>query len=210
MTTAARLPTTPLCWVAGRRRHRRSAGFRTASTARLSSRTPSVAASAATATPAHARSSTPPCSCPWPVGFPAPVSTKAWAARADGRCRVARGSARLRLLAGSRLLCGAGGCAVRARAGEVAEHAALIVGVFVGLVRLGLGLFAVGHSASIPSCPTDACAIRHELRNSWRPSVLLNEEPGRGAGFSMSSRGTRSEFSRSKWLKYLDFKKYSG
>src|SRR5947207_15525744 len=46
--------------IAARRRHRRSVGLRTASTARLRSRTPSVAASAATVMPAHATSSTPP------------------------------------------------------------------------------------------------------------------------------------------------------
>jgi hypothetical protein len=52
----------------------------------------------------------------------------------------------------------------------------LIVGALVGLVGIGLSLLAVGHSASIPSRSTDACAAP-ELRNSWLPAVFLMMNP---------------------------------
>ena len=159
---------TPL---AGRRTPASSAvrGPRTASRARLSSRTPSVAASAATATPAHARSSTPPCCVSVAGGVSGSGVDEGSGGWANGGIPGCSRSARLRPLAGSRLLSAPGAAHSRARAGEVAEHAALIVGGLVALVGLGLSLLAVGHSASIPSRSTDACAAAEFVTPGPRP-----------------------------------------
>src|SRR5256714_121744 len=114
----------------------------------------------------------------------------------------------LRLITGSRLLAPPRAAESGARAGEVSEHAPLVVGVLAVPLGVGLGLVAAGHSAPIPSRPTDACAAG-PLRNSGAPSVFLDRNSASEPA-SACARAVRRAGFPLRMAEHLYFKKYSG
>jgi len=221
VTKVARRRSTPGSRVAGRRRHRRSAGLRTASTARLRSRTPSVAASAATAIPAHASSSTPPCSGPAGGGAsgsaagdrPGGRAGPPWGGRGtlgfgcagDGDCLLAAfGVAAAGPPASPRR-----GLRTPGRLGGRLPNTPPCSSASSGASGLGgicswSAIQRVFHRARRTHVPTP------ELRNSGPSSVFLGEHPALGPASACARISAASRFFPLTTAETLDFRKYSG